>query len=83
MEEMERLIDLEAAPIGWQRFMLGSSHSDWTALLLSLVTYATRLLAQALRWFLGTAIKSWLRAAPYPATYKRKDAAPKGKGERS
>src|SRR4029453_733167 len=29
------------------------------------------------RWCLGTAIKSWLRAAPYPATRKQKDAAPK------
>jgi hypothetical protein len=36
-----------------------------------------------IRWFLGTAIKSRLRAAPYPATRKQKDAAPKGKGERS
>jgi hypothetical protein len=31
------------------------------------------------RWFLGTAIKSWLRATPYPATRKQKDAAPKAK----
>ena len=30
-----------------------------------------------IRWFLGTAIKSWLRDAPYPATHKQKDAAPK------
>jgi hypothetical protein len=30
-----------------------------------------------IRWFLGTAIKSWLRAVPYPATRKQKDAAPK------
>jgi hypothetical protein len=29
------------------------------------------------RWFLGTAIKSRLRAAPYPDTRKQKDAAPK------
>jgi Ca2+-binding RTX toxin-like protein len=29
------------------------------------------------RWFLGTAIKSWLRAGPYPDTRKQKDAAPK------
>lgn len=28
-------------------------------------------------WFLGTAIKSWLRAGLYPATCKQKDAAPK------
>jgi hypothetical protein len=31
------------------------------------------------RYFLGTAIKSWLRAAPYPAAHKQKDEAPKVK----
>jgi hypothetical protein len=31
------------------------------------------------RWFLGTAIKSWLRAGPYPVAHKQKDAAPKGR----
>src|SRR5215212_2851553 len=30
-----------------------------------------------IRWCLGTAIKSWLRAGPYPANHKQKDAAPK------
>ncbi len=39
---------LEAAPIGWQLFALGSSQSDCTALTSLLDTYATRLLAQAL-----------------------------------
>ena len=29
------------------------------------------------RWFLGTAIKSWLRAGPYPDAHNKKDAAPK------
>jgi len=29
------------------------------------------------RWFLGTAIKSWLRAGSYPATHRQKYAAPK------
>jgi hypothetical protein len=42
------VVDLEAAPIGWQLFILGSRQSDSTALLLFLDTYATRLLAQAL-----------------------------------
>jgi hypothetical protein len=32
-----------------------------------------------IRWSLGTVIKSWLRAAPYPDTRKQKDAAPKAK----
>jgi hypothetical protein len=32
-----------------------------------------------IRWFLGTAIKSWLRAGPYSATSRQKDAAPKAK----
>jgi hypothetical protein len=32
-----------------------------------------------IRWFLGTAIKSRLRAAPYLDTRKQKDAAPKAK----
>ena len=39
---------LEAAPIGWQLFILGSSQRDSTALPSFLDTYATRLLAQAL-----------------------------------
>ena len=30
-----------------------------------------------IRWFLGTAIKGRLRAAPYPDTHRQKDAAPK------
>src|SRR5215212_3691050 len=42
------LWDLEAAPIGWQLFILGSCQSDSTAFWLPLDTYATRLLAQAL-----------------------------------
>jgi hypothetical protein len=42
-------VGLEAVPIGWQRFILGSSQSDCTAFLLFLVTKATRLLAQAPR----------------------------------
>jgi hypothetical protein len=33
-----------------------------------------------IRWFLGTAIKSRLRAGPYPATHKQKDAGPESKG---
>src|SRR5215217_8887854 len=40
---------LEAAPIGWQLFLLGSSQGDSTAFPLCFDTYATRLLAQALR----------------------------------
>jgi hypothetical protein len=40
--------DLEAAPIGWQLFVLESGKSDSIAFLLLLATYATRLLAQAL-----------------------------------
>ena len=40
---------LEAAPIGWQLFVLESGKSDSIAFLLLLATYATRLLAQALR----------------------------------
>ncbi len=40
--------NLEAAPIGWQLFVLGSLQSDWIAFVQSLVTYAIRLLAQAL-----------------------------------
>ena len=32
------------------------------------------------RWFLGTAIKSWQRAAPYPATHEQEYAAPKSEG---
>jgi hypothetical protein len=43
-----RLASLEAAPICWQLFMLGSSQSDCTAFLLFLVTRATCLLAPAL-----------------------------------
>jgi len=39
---------LEAAPIGWQLFALGSSQGDCTAFTLFLDTYATRLLALAL-----------------------------------
>src|SRR5215217_2641066 len=39
---------LEAAPIGWQLFLLGSSQGDSTAFPLCFDTYATRLLAQAL-----------------------------------
>jgi hypothetical protein len=39
--------NLEAAPIGWQLFALGSSRSDWIAFIQLIVTYATRLLAQA------------------------------------
>jgi hypothetical protein len=39
---------LEAAPIGWQLFVLESGKSDSIAFLLLLATYATRLLAQAL-----------------------------------
>ena len=31
------------------------------------------------RWFLGAAVKGRLRAAPYPATRRQKDAAPKAK----
>src|SRR5215208_8259180 len=42
---------LEAAPIGWQLFVLESGKSDSIVFLLLLATYATRLLAQALsRW---------------------------------
>ena len=41
---------LEAAPIGWQLFVLESGKSDSIAFLLLLATYATRLLAQALSW---------------------------------
>jgi hypothetical protein len=44
----ELWISLEAAPIGWQLFILGSSQSDCTAFPLFLDTYVTRLLAQAL-----------------------------------
>src|SRR5215208_5374367 len=40
---------LEAAPIGWQLFVLESGKSDSIVFLLLLATYATRLLAQALR----------------------------------
>src|SRR5215216_6728167 len=40
---------LEAAPIGWQLFVLESGKSASIAFLLLLATYATRLLAQALR----------------------------------
>src|SRR5215217_2253642 len=39
---------LEAAPIGWQLFVLESGKSDSIVFLLLLATYATRLLAQAL-----------------------------------
>jgi hypothetical protein len=39
---------LELPPIGWQLFILGSSESDSTAFSSFLVTYATRLLAEAL-----------------------------------
>src|SRR5215217_5524725 len=42
---------LEAAPIGWQLFLLGSSQGDSTAFPLCFDTYATRLLAQALTNF--------------------------------
>jgi hypothetical protein len=52
----QTMIDLEAAPIGWQRFILGSSQSDCTAFLLFLVTKATRLLAQALSLSLAVAL---------------------------
>ncbi len=49
-EERRRLIeDLEAPPIGWQLFALGDSQSDSTAFPSFLDTYATRLLAEALR----------------------------------
>src|SRR5829696_8936146 len=41
-------VGLEAAPIGWQLFALGNSRSDRIAFIQPLVTYATRLLAQAL-----------------------------------
>src|SRR5215217_411901 len=41
-------VGLEAAPIGWQLFVLESGESDSIAFLLLLATYATRLLAQAL-----------------------------------
>ncbi len=41
---------LEAPPIGWQLFILGSSQSDSAAFSSLLDTYATRLLAEALRW---------------------------------
>jgi hypothetical protein len=41
--------NLEAAPIGWQLFALGSSRSDLIAFTQLLVTYVTRLLAQALK----------------------------------
>jgi integrase len=47
-ERFEGVYVLEAAPIGWQLFILGNSQSDITAFLLLLDTYATRLLAQAL-----------------------------------
>src|SRR5215217_3792467 len=40
---------LEAAPIGWQLFVLESGKSDSIVFLLLLATYATCLLAQALR----------------------------------
>ncbi len=49
VSEVRRNGGLEAAPIGWQLFALGSSQSDCTALTSLLDTYATRLLAQALR----------------------------------
>jgi hypothetical protein len=39
---------LELPSIGWQLFILGGSQSDSTAFLSSLVTYATRLLAEPL-----------------------------------
>ena len=39
---------LEAAPIGWQLFILGGRQSASTAFLLLLDSYSTRLLAQAL-----------------------------------
>jgi hypothetical protein len=41
-------LPIEAAPIGWQLFVLESGKSDSIAFLLLLATYATRLLAQAL-----------------------------------
>src|SRR5215203_4788330 len=44
-----QLPPLEAAPIGWQLFVLESGKSDSMVFLLLLATYATRLLAQALR----------------------------------
>src|SRR5215216_4350452 len=43
-----QLPPLEAAPIGWQLFVLESGKSDSIVFLLLLATYATRLLAQAL-----------------------------------
>src|SRR5215208_2050978 len=45
---------LEAAPIGWQLFVLESGKSDSIAFLLLLATYATRLLAQALSHYRHT-----------------------------
>ena len=41
---------LEAPSIGWQLFALDSSQGDKKALVLSLDTYGTRLLTEALRW---------------------------------
>jgi len=42
------VMGLEAAPIGWQLFVLEGGKSDSIAFLLVLATYATHLLAQAL-----------------------------------
>jgi hypothetical protein len=42
------ILDLEAAPIGWHLFIVGSFPSDCTAFPLFLDTYTTRQLAEAL-----------------------------------
>jgi hypothetical protein len=63
----QTMIDLEAAPIGWQRFILGSSQSDCTAFLLFLVTKATRLLAQALSLCVGGRL---VDACPHKRPYR-------------
>jgi hypothetical protein len=47
-EALKNEMHSEAAPLGWQYFILGSSESACTAFPLFLETYATRLLAQAL-----------------------------------
>jgi len=42
-------MSLEAAPIGWQLFVRSSSLRDQSASLTTFETFATRLLAQALK----------------------------------
>jgi hypothetical protein len=64
-------VGLEAVPIGWQRFILGSSQSDCTAFLLFLVTKATRLLAQALSLLAGLACYAMSRTRTGPSVHTR------------